>query len=142
MATDGNTNTCSRQGKSSTTKNLSWSIRLPFNESINEIQITTNTWSLVYFKNFEVFVGYISISGNDDDVNKQTCFRQGHDIPKTTTFTILCDKPIIGNDVKIELEESQNVLNLCDVRINGGIFIMYYTFSNHSLSLTNLVGKW
>jgi hypothetical protein len=62
------------------------------------------------------------LPGSYDTVDERACFRQGHDIPKSSTFIVLCKKPVIGNVVKIELVQSQNVLELCDVRINGGNF--------------------
>jgi hypothetical protein len=62
------------------------------------------------------------LPGSYDTVYEQSCFRQGHDIPKSSTFIVLCQKPVIGNVVKIKLAKSQNVLELCDVRINGGNF--------------------
>ncbi|XP_060595353.1 uncharacterized protein LOC132749560 [Ruditapes philippinarum] len=119
LITDGDPNTCSQQVKRSRKNNLFWSVRLDSNETINEIQIVTTDKSLAYFKQFEVFVEYIPSSGSDETF-KQTCFRQGVDIPKSTMFTVLCDKPVIGNYVKIEFAELQNELVLCDVKINGG----------------------
>jgi hypothetical protein len=57
-----------------------------------------------------------------DTIDERACFKQGDDFPKSSTFIVLCKKPVIGNVVKIELAKSQNVLELCDVRINGGNF--------------------
>jgi hypothetical protein len=48
-----------------------------------------------YFQNFVVLVKHIPSSRSNKTVEQHTCFRQGVGIPASTTFTVLCDKPVI-----------------------------------------------
>lgn len=80
-----------------------------------------------YFSNFKVFVEHaLENETGKFDVPKtrSLCYEHGRDTPTSTTINVTCDTPIIGNQVRIQTANLNTKLELCDVAISGGAYIV------------------
>lgn len=76
------------------------------------------------FSNFTVTVEYVPEehkthkSFNPDDI--QVCYEQRDKVPKSTMITVICNRPLVGNQLRIQLGSLDTQLVLCDIRIFQG----------------------